>query len=99
MKKETFIDILTEIRELILKQKELLTIDELCSYSGYEKSYIYKLTSKKKIPHYKTAGGKNVMFKKSEIDSWLTAIKVKTLEEIKIDAREETKRISQNNFK
>ncbi|ALR31795.1 hypothetical protein ATE47_15310 [Chryseobacterium sp. IHB B 17019] len=86
MKKETFIDILLEVRELLRNQKEILNLNEFCSYTGYEKSYIYKLTSKRKIPHYKTPGGNSIFFRKSEIDEWLTAIKVKTLEEIKTEA-------------
>lgn len=94
MKKETFIDILLEIRELLINQKEVLGVKELCNYTGYEKSYIYKLTSKRKIPHYKTPGGKSLFFKKAEIDNWLTEIKVKTLDEVKADANISLKEFS-----
>lgn len=86
MKKETFIDILLEVRELLRNQKEILNLNELCGYTGYEKSYIYKLTSKRKIPHYKTPGGKSIFFKREEINDWLTQIKIKTNDEIQNEA-------------
>ena len=92
MNKETFIQIITEIREILLNQKNVLTIDELCRYTSYEKSYIYKLTSKRKIPHYKTPGGKSIFFKRIEIDEWLTQIKIKTTEQIKVESTEKVKK-------
>ncbi len=48
MKKETFVEMIIEIRELLRNQKKTMTIDDVCYYTGYQKSYIYKLTSKKK---------------------------------------------------
>ena len=93
MKHQTFVDILLEIKDLLTYQKTILNINELCNYTGYEKSYVYKLTSRKKIPHYKTPRGKSIFFKKVEIDDWLTRTKVKTLEEINTDAREKTEKI------
>lgn len=48
----------------------MLTIDEVASYSGLAKSYLYKLTSAGIIPHYKP-NGKNIFFNKSEVDDWL----------------------------
>ncbi|WET48447.1 hypothetical protein PYS58_17935 [Chryseobacterium indologenes] len=49
-----FYDILVEIRNLMLLKKEILNIDEVALYTGFEKSYLYKLTSRRAIPHYKT---------------------------------------------
>lgn len=86
MKRDTFIDILLEIRELLLKQKEILTIDEVSNYTSFEKSYIYKMTSSRVIPHYKTAGGKKIFFRKDEIDEWLTSKKIKTKLELNNEA-------------
>jgi excisionase family DNA binding protein len=84
MKKETFVEMIIEIRELLRNQKKTMTIDDVCYYTGYQKSYIYKLTSKRKIPYCKK--GKSLFFEKSRIDEWLTEDKVKTLEEIKSEA-------------
>ena len=36
--------------------KEVLTSDEAAEYMGISKSYLYKLTMRKQIPHYKPMG-------------------------------------------
>lgn len=81
-----FYNILVEIRNLMLLKKEILNIDEVALYTGFEKSYLYKLTSRRAIPHYKTPGGKSIFFKRIEIDEWLTQIKIKTDDEIQTEA-------------
>lgn len=87
MKKVSVLDVMTEVRDLLLLQKEIFTISEVCSYTGFEKSYIYKLTSTRKIPHFKSPGGKNVFFKRDEINDWLTQIRVKTVDEINSEVK------------
>jgi len=82
MKKISVLEVMTEIRDLLLLQKEIFTMSEVCSYTGFERSYIYKLTSTRKIPHFKSPGGKNVFFKRIEINDWLTQNRIKTFEEI-----------------
>ncbi|MEI7488483.1 MAG: helix-turn-helix domain-containing protein [Chryseobacterium sp.] len=81
-----FYNILVEIRNLMLLKKEILNIDDVALYTGFQKSYLYKLTSKRAIPHYKTPGGKSIFFKREEINDWLTQIKIKTDDEIQIEA-------------
>lgn len=94
MKKTSVLEVMTEVRDLLLLQKDVFTVSEVSSYTGFEKSYIYKLTSTRKIPHFKSPGGKNVFFKKNEINDWLTQIRVKTIDEIKSEAEKQT-----NNFR
>lgn len=94
MKATSVLQVMTEVRDLLLHQKEIFTISEVCSYTGFEKSYIYKLTSLRKIPHFKSPGGKNIFFKRKEIEDWLTQIKVKTVDEIKSEVENAT-----NDFK
>jgi excisionase family DNA binding protein len=53
-------------------------------------SYIYRLTSGRKIQYYQTLG-KKIYFDKTEIDSWIRSKKVKTLEEIEEIAKKSTK--------
>ena len=43
---------------------------EACQYMGIAESYLYKLTSAKKIPHYKP-NGRMIYFNKQELDQWL----------------------------
>jgi excisionase family DNA binding protein len=51
---------------------DYLTITELSSILKLSKSHIYTLTSTKKIPHIKLLG-KKLLFKRSDIDNWLTS--------------------------
>ena len=53
--------------------KEILTLDEAAQYTGMKKSYLYKLTASKAIPHYKP-NGKNCFFRRTELEEpWLTS--------------------------
>lgn len=47
-----------------------ITFKEACAYLGYAPSYLYKLTYKNVIPHYKPTG-KMIFFSKSELDEWI----------------------------
>ena len=82
MHKDSVIQVMTDVRNLLLHQKELFTISEVCSYTGYEKSYLYKLCSAKTIPHYKSPGGKTLFFDKAEIIAWLKKNPVITQEKM-----------------
>ena len=35
-----------------------LTVEQAAEYTGYTKSYLYKMIFQKKVPHYKPEGGK-----------------------------------------
>lgn len=61
--------------------KEVLTLDEAAQYTGMKKSYLYKLTASKAIPHYKP-NGKNCFFKRTELVEWLTTNPVATTADI-----------------
>lgn len=64
-----------------MENKNILTVDEVISYTGYSQKQIYKLTSTRAIPHYKPSGRK-LFFKKDEIDDWITQGRVKTINEL-----------------
>lgn len=55
---------------VVLRQKELLTLDEAEQYTGLTKSYLYKLTSNKVIPHFKP-NGKMIYIKREVLDEWM----------------------------
>ena len=48
---------------------------------GISKSYLYKLTMKQQIPHYKPMG-KMCYFNRLELEKWLQSNKVLTLGEV-----------------
>lgn len=73
---------LQEIKQLaLLGAKNVLSVADLSLLCGLSKSHIYKLICSKKIPHYKSEGGKLVFFKKDEIENWLCFLKVPTATE------------------
>ncbi len=69
-----------------LAQKTVLTFDEATAYTGLSKSWLYKLTSMKQIPHYKPHG-KLCYFDRVELDAWMKANRVRTSEEIETEAQ------------
>lgn len=58
--------------------KMVLTFDETARYMGISKSYLYKLTMRKEIPHYKPMG-KMCYFNRLELEAWLQSNKVETI--------------------
>lgn len=72
--------------KVAVNTKEVLTTDEAASYMGVSKSYLYKLTMEKRIPHYKPMG-KMCFFNRKEIEMWLQANRVATDEEISQQAQ------------
>ncbi|MEG1544483.1 MAG: helix-turn-helix domain-containing protein [Tannerellaceae bacterium] len=61
--------------------KQVLTFDEASIFTGLSKSYLYKLTSTQKIPHYKPSG-KLCYFDRTELEGWIKQNRVCTIGEI-----------------
>jgi excisionase family DNA binding protein len=77
---------LQEIADLLTAKtlfctKEVLTSDETAMYMGVSKSYLYKLTMRGEIPHYKPMG-KLCYFNRVEVEQWLQQNRVATSTEI-----------------
>lgn len=68
--------------------KNILTLEEVAEYTHLSKSYVYKLTSKGDIPYYKP-NGKQLYFKRTEIDEWLLTNRNKTNQEIEREIERE----------
>jgi len=77
---------LENIEIQLLGQKKVLTFDETAQYTGLSKSYLYKLTSGKKIPHFKPTG-KMCYFNREDLEKWLQQNRVSTSEEIDNEAQ------------
>lgn len=71
---------------IIGTQKEVLTSDEAARYLGISKSYLYKLTMRQQIPHYKPMG-KMCYFNREELESWLQSNRIATGDEISQQAQ------------
>ena len=62
--------------------KEVFGLDEFCEMTGYSKQTAYKLVHERKVPFYKPEhGGRKILFKRKEVEEWLTATRVATLDE------------------
>jgi len=71
MKQEAIAKQLEEIKVLLKKKDDKpLSFKEACAYLGFAPSYLYKLTYRKVIPHYKPTG-KMLFFSKCELDEWI----------------------------
>lgn len=72
--------IINELAQEVLL-KEVLTSDETAQYLGISKSYLYKLTMRQEIPHYKPMG-KMIYFNRKEVEEWVQKNRIATTEEI-----------------
>ncbi|SDB26672.1 DNA binding domain-containing protein, excisionase family [Flavobacteriaceae bacterium MAR_2010_188] len=73
------------LEKMLAGQKEVLTFNEACDYTGISRSYLYKLTSSGKIPHSKP-NGKMLFFEKRKLVEWLLQNKRKSQDEIEAEA-------------
>lgn len=71
---------------LDLNKKEVLTSNEAAAYMGISKSYLYKLTMRQQVPHYKPMG-KMCYFNRQELENWLQSNRVATSVEISQQAQ------------
>jgi excisionase family DNA binding protein len=76
---------LDRLEKLIVANKEVLTFEETCDYTGISRSYLYKLTSSGNIPHSKP-NGKMIFFEKKKIVRWLLQNARKSAREIEAEA-------------
>lgn len=66
--------------------KEMITLDETARYMGVSRSFLYKLTMGRKIPHYKP-NGKLIYFNRKEVEEWLQQNRVATDGELEARAQ------------
>lgn len=64
-----------------LATKKVLSFEEAAQFTGLSKSYLYKLTSQQRIPHYKPSG-KLIYFERNELERWLMQNRVSATDEI-----------------
>lgn len=81
MENELILHKLNRIEKYISGLKPILNVDELSDYTGFKKSYIYKLVHANLLP-YSKPNGKILFFEKSKIDQWLLSNNSKSHDEI-----------------
>lgn len=78
---------LNRIEKHIFGLKSILNVEELADYTGFKKSYIYKLVHSNSIP-YSKPNGKVLFFERSRIDEWLLSNSSKSKQELEQEAIE-----------
>lgn len=81
---QQLIDLISE--KIASTQKEVLTAEEAANYMGISKSYLYKLTMMRKVPHFKPMG-KMCYFNRLELEQWLQSNRISTDEELEQQAQ------------
>jgi excisionase family DNA binding protein len=75
MKDATLEQRLRVLEKAILQQKKIFTFDEACDYTGFSRSYMYKITSQ--LPFSKP-NGKTLFIAKDDLDNWLLSNRSKS---------------------
>lgn len=70
LKEERKKELLFLADSLSIYSKEILSFREAAKYMGLSESFLYKLSSTRKIAHSKP-NNKLIFFKKKDLDSWL----------------------------
>lgn len=66
--------------------KDILSLSEAAVYMNLSKSYLYKLTSAKKITYFKP-GAKRIYFRKADLDQWMLRSKITSNEQFRINPK------------
>ena len=86
VKQDLVIQKLNNIEKMLSdKFDEVLNFEQACQFLNVSRSYLYKLTSTRSVPHFKPRG-KQVYFSKAELTEWLKQNPVKTSSEIDQEA-------------
>ena len=67
-------------RLTLIAAKNTLDLQEAVLYTGYSEGHIYRLTSERRIPHFKES--RKLYFDKKELDAWMQKQRVLTVDEI-----------------
>ncbi len=89
MTEQLIIEKLDNIEKMLSEQnllkKDVLNFSEACQYLDISESHLYKLTSRKQIPHF-CPQGKKLYFNRHELDRWLQQNRQNTNDEIEKEA-------------
>lgn len=83
MDEQTILEKLDEIKSsTLLGLKEVFNTEEACLFLGVSKVYVYKLMREKKIPYFKSKGGKLTYFKKKDLEEWMLDTPIRSRKQI-----------------
>ena len=73
------------IRQLLTLNKDMISLEEFCIYTGISKANAYKLTSGRKIPFYRPFG-KKIYFDMQEVTEYLKHNRVESKLNVEVKA-------------
>lgn len=86
MESNSILQKLNRLETLIIgTSKQIFTVDDVVNYTGFSKSYVYKLVHNNILP-YSKPNNRTLFFTKSEIDEWLMKNKSKSISQIEQEA-------------
>lgn len=86
MESNVILQKLNRLESLIIgTSKEIFTVDDVVNYTGFSKSYVYKLVHNNILP-YSKPNNRTLFFTKTEIDEWLLQNKSKSVSQIEKEA-------------
>ena len=68
----------------LIGAKNILDLDEAVLFTGFSKGHLYRMTSEKKIPHFKKS--RKLYFNNTELENWMLEQKILTEDEIQSKA-------------
>jgi excisionase family DNA binding protein len=91
-------ELLTRFEELDLGKQEIIgDLNDCSRWIKRSASTIYKMTSEKRIPHYKN--GKHLLFNRADILRWLEKDRQLTIEELNAEADQDLQRHVKSSWK
>ncbi len=67
---------------VFVAQRPWLNVNEFCMYTGYKRSYVYKMVHERTVPYHKRPRGKFLFFDKDEVDAWMMENRMATKDEL-----------------
>lgn len=64
----------------LIAAKNVLDLDEAVLLTGYSRGHLYRLTSRREIPHFKK--DRKLYFRKDELEAWMTETSIPTEREL-----------------
>ena len=72
----------------------LMRVEDAAQFLGVKTSYVYRMIRDRKIPHYKSRGGKLIYFRKEDLEAWMMGCFVEP--QSSVEATAEKRSISEN---
>jgi excisionase family DNA binding protein len=70
----------------LLGSKQALSLGEAALITSLSRSHLYKMCHQRKVPYWKSSGGKHTFFDRDELTAWMLHRRIKTSDELETEA-------------